>query len=209
MHSKSQLTLNFNINEACNNSFRDFRDTVDDLLIWIRYIIDDWHDRRGNDTPREDSDVIVRFWLCSMKAYDQCKPVIKGWSDGGIYFGRRAKTEFMFYERKDGIPFPNKACVAGASVLENYTGATGWQSDGEAIRLARHVSSVRWYRDVDVDDPDWLKTADTDCVLLGESPEEDEYEGSVAGGDDSDGEVGESSGESGGSDGEDFEERDG
>lgn len=68
------LTLNFNINNGTPDG--KFEDTLVDLLCWIRRIIDKWHDRRGGNTPRVESDVTVRFWLCSMEAYVKFYPLI-------------------------------------------------------------------------------------------------------------------------------------
>jgi len=94
--------------------------------------------------------------------------------DVGIDFCDRAKIELMFYEQEGGTPFPNKASVAGASVLETWTQATGRQTNDEAIKETHHVLIMRWHNNVDVDEPDWWKLADPDCKLPGESDESDE-----------------------------------
>ena len=65
-----------------------------------------YHSRQGDDTREEDGDVTVRFWVCSMDAYDEFKPIInKLWEltvnnvDSGVHFGDRARIEIMLDER--------------------------------------------------------------------------------------------------------------
>jgi hypothetical protein len=104
-----------------------------------------------------NSDVTVRFWLCSMEAYDKFYPLInREWElIDGIVFGDRARIETRFYERRDHKPFPNKACVADAKVIEVWTEATWWQVDYPGLALACEVSNLHWYREVEQETNPW------------------------------------------------------
>jgi hypothetical protein len=151
----THLTLNFTINDGTLDG--KFEDALIDLLCWICSIIDKWHNRRGGNTPRVESDVTVRFWLCSMEAYDKFYPLInREWElIDGIVFGDRARIETRFYERKDHKPFPNKACAADAKVIEVWTEATWWQVDYPGLALAREMSNLHWYREVEQETNPW------------------------------------------------------
>jgi hypothetical protein len=153
----TQLILNFNINETIDDMFREM---VVDLQSWILGCIDEWHDRRGDDTPREDGDVVVRFWVNEMFVYDEFKPIINElWnltaededgdsdedSDSGLRFGNRARIEMTFYKRSDYKPYPNADCIAEATVLETWTEATEWQPNDSAIAQARDETRHSWY----------------------------------------------------------------
>ena len=74
--------------------------------------------------------------------------------DAGTYFGDHARIEVVYYEREDHKPFPSKACVAKAEVLEVWTEATEWQPDDSAIKLARKAFSRLWYRELEYE-CDW------------------------------------------------------
>jgi hypothetical protein len=196
--SSTQLILNFNINEILDDMFREM---VDDLLQWIRGSIDDWHSRQGPNIPGEEGDVIVRFWVCSMDAYDQFKPIVNElWEltsddvDSGIHFGDCARIEIMYYEREDHKPFPSKACIAEAKVLEVWTEATEWQPDDSEIKLAREAFSRLWYRDLEYE-TDWWRLGYREEGKAGDSDSSEEE----TSGEDDDSEKG-SSGEDGDSD---------
>lgn len=184
----TQLVLKFNINEIQDEMFRDM---VGDLLHWIRGSIDSWHSRQGDETPKKEGDAIVRFWVCSMYAYNQFKPVVNElWEltannvDSGIHFGERARIKVMYYEREDHKQFPSKACIAESKVLEVWTEATEWQPDDSAIKLAREAFSRLWYMDLEYETDWWRlrylgegKAGDSDSLEEESSGEDDASEG--------------------------------
>jgi hypothetical protein len=170
----TQLILNFNINETLDDMFREM---VVDLQSWILGCIREWRYRRGEDTPREDGDVVVRFWINEMFVYDEFRPIIDEiWnltaedededededgdenSHSDFRFGNRGTIELMFYKRSDYKPYPNAACIAGAKVLETWTEATKWQPDDSATAQARDATRYSWY---------WPLKQETDHWMLG------------------------------------------
>jgi hypothetical protein len=125
------------------------------LATTSNFFLDDHQPSRKDQA--NNSDVTVGFWLCSMEAYDKFYPLInREWElIDGIVFGDRARIETRFYERRDHKPFPNKACVADAKVIEVWTEATWWQVDYPGLALAREVSNLHWYREVEQETNPW------------------------------------------------------
>jgi hypothetical protein len=181
------FVLNFNINKnGTNHMDYYFRDETRELIEWIEQAVSGWQARlqraskkpasdmddasSGTDsgTDVEDAPVIVRFWFCSMQAYDMFKPDLEElWELSDEYplqsgeevgetfiemMDSRAKIECMFYERSDFIAYPNAAAIAGSMVLETYAVEDRWRAEDQAFRAARRVSRLHSYNE-----PDWVE----------------------------------------------------
>jgi hypothetical protein len=156
------LTMNFNINEGPEDIQRE---GIQELFEWIDNFVRSWNPHsEPSDSPTHETSmpVTLRFWFCSMEAFDLFASYLDVILDDHDRLHDCSTIELMFYEREDHIAYPNKAAVAGAKMLYVANETDGLKLDREAIKQARKVSKRLLYNRVDPSELEWFNQSYSD-----------------------------------------------